>query len=97
MDMPKAKIYYDCWQIIRYIRDKHSLPNSIDQDFFRWLTNGGCGQNSIITLCIDEFLPQHEEYGCDDYCPCKNVPEHIQKFLILIKEFGEEITLKVWW
>jgi hypothetical protein len=97
MEKPKSKQYYDCWQVIRYLRDKHNLPKDIDHDIFKWITDGGCYQNTIMTLYIDEHLPQHEEYGCDDYCPCKSVPEHVQKFLLLMKEFGEEITLKIWW
>lgn len=93
MKKPEPQIYYDYWQVFRYLKNKYDLNSNIGQDFFNWMECDSY-QNSIITLNINEYLPQHEEYGCDNFCPCKSVPETIQKFLILMKEFGEEIQLK---
>jgi hypothetical protein len=98
MKKPKSKKYYDWHQVIRYLTEKYKLPK---YDYFLWVAERSgysVGQNSLVSLYISDYLPNHEEYPCDEFCPCISTPKEICDFLVGLQEIEpEEIALKMWW
>ena len=93
MDRPKPLEIYDCHEISRYLIHHGASFKKWDNSFIKFLNtlNDIDGQNSVYSICLDEYLDK--ELYPDLESDCKEI-------LIKMKElFPEksELAIEIWW
>ena len=70
---PEKKSYYDYWEVIHFLAEKHSLDKCIGDVFIEWLSESNDTMQNGSLICLD--------------LTDQNCPKAIKKLLLSMQEF----------